>query len=54
VDEEVTVELKLPEHTGQPFSSWGVGRVAHIDGGGAGIQLFGGEFAAQFSGEPEH
>ncbi len=42
--EEVTVDVELPECPDKPFSAWGFGRVAHIDGGSAGIQLFGGQF----------
>ncbi len=42
--EEVTVDVELPERPDKPFSVWGIGRVAHIDGGGAGIQLYGGHF----------
>jgi len=42
--EEVTVDVELPECSDKPFSAWGLGRVAHIDSLGAGIQLFGGQF----------
>jgi PilZ domain len=44
LDEEVTVEVQLREPTEKPFSAWGLGRVAHVDRGGVGIQLYGGEF----------
>ena len=44
VDEELTVDVELPDQPDKPFSSWGVGRVAYVDGGDAGIQLFGGRF----------
>jgi PilZ domain len=42
--EAVTVDVELPDRPDQPFSSWGLGRVAHVDGGDAGIQLYGGHF----------
>jgi PilZ domain len=42
--EEVTVDVEFPEGSDKPFSAWGLGRVAHIDSLGAGIQLFGGQF----------
>lgn len=42
--EEVTVDVELPEGPDKPFSAWGFGRVAHVNGGGAGIQLYGGHF----------
>lgn len=42
--EEITVEVELPEYPDKPFSSWGVGRIAYVDGNGAGIQLLGGKF----------
>lgn len=42
--EEVTVDVELLERSDQAFSAWGLGRVAHIDNGGAGIQLYGGQF----------
>jgi hypothetical protein len=51
--EEVTIEVELPERTGQAFSAWGFGRVAHIDAGGAGIQLYGGHFDPPPPGETE-
>jgi hypothetical protein len=44
VDDEVTVEIKLPDDPGKPFSSWGVARVARVDGSYFGIQLYGGTF----------
>ena len=43
-DDEVVVEVELPECPDRAFSSWGLGRVAHLGNGTAGIQLFGGEF----------
>jgi c-di-GMP-binding flagellar brake protein YcgR len=42
--EEVSVEVQLPECEDKPFSSWGLGRVAYLNGNRAGIQLFGGKF----------
>lgn len=42
--ENVTVDVELPERPDKPFSAWGLGRVAHIDSGDAGIQLFAGHF----------
>ena len=44
LDEEVTVEVELRERPDKPFSAWGLGRVAYVDGAGAGIQLYGGHF----------
>jgi hypothetical protein len=44
LDEEVTIEVELPGATDKPFSAWGLGRVAYLDAGGAGIQLYGGHF----------
>jgi hypothetical protein len=44
LNDEVTVEIKLPDDPGKPFSSWGVARVARIDGSYFGIQLYGGTF----------
>lgn len=44
LDEEITIEIELPEYPDKPFSMWGVGRVAHIGAGKAGIQLRAGHF----------
>jgi hypothetical protein len=44
IDDEVTVEVELPDRPEKPFSVWGLGRVAYIDDAGAGIQLHGGQF----------
>jgi hypothetical protein len=44
LDEDVTVEVELVEYPDKPFSAWGLGRVAYVSGGDAGIQLFGGQF----------
>lgn len=44
LNERVTLEIELPEFAEKPFSSWGIGRVAHIGGATAGVQLFAGEF----------
>ncbi len=44
VDEEVTVDVELRERPNQPFSAWGLGRVAYINERGVGIQLLGGQF----------
>lgn len=44
VNDEVTVEIKLPDDPGKPFSSWGVARVVRIDGSCFGIQIYGGTF----------
>jgi c-di-GMP-binding flagellar brake protein YcgR len=54
LDEEVTVEVQLPDGADRPFSSWGLGRVAHIDSNGAGIQLYGGQFNPISSRESEN
>jgi c-di-GMP-binding flagellar brake protein YcgR len=52
LDEEITVEVELPDHPDKAFSAWGVGRVAHMDANNAGIQLFAGEFDPPAAGEP--
>ena len=44
LDDEVTVDVELPDCPDKPFSAWGLGRVAYIAPGYAGIQLFGGRF----------
>jgi c-di-GMP-binding flagellar brake protein YcgR len=44
IGEEITIEIQILNQPDQSFFSWGVGRVAHIDGGDAGIQLSGGQF----------
>jgi PilZ domain len=44
LDEEVTVEIEREAEPGQPPWNWGLGRVAYIGDGCAGIQLFGGRF----------
>ncbi len=44
VDEQVTVEIELQDDPAKPFSSWGVARVARIDGSHFGVQLYGGTF----------
>lgn len=43
-DEEVTVEVELQGHPDKAFSAWGLGRVAHLDRTGAGVQLYAGHF----------
>ena len=42
--QEITVEVQLPGDPDKLFSSWGLGRVAYINGNEAGIQLRGGKF----------
>lgn len=44
MDERVTLDIELPEFADKPFSSWGVGRVAHIGDATAGVHLFAGQF----------
>lgn len=44
--EEITVEVELPDYPDKSFSSWGVGRIAHVIGNAAGVQLLGGQFEA--------
>jgi hypothetical protein len=44
LDDEVSVEIELPEFPDKPFSSWGLGRIAYKNERGIGIQLFGGRF----------
>jgi hypothetical protein len=51
LDDEVTVEIELPEAPDKPFSSWGLGRVAYINDRGVGIQLYGGRFDPLSCGE---
>lgn len=47
LDEQVTVDIELPDDPGKPFSSWGVARVARIDGAHFGVQLYGGTFDSE-------
>jgi c-di-GMP-binding flagellar brake protein YcgR len=51
--EEITVEVELPECSDKSFSAWGVGRIAYVEGRGAGIQLLGGQFDGVGPGEVE-
>jgi c-di-GMP-binding flagellar brake protein YcgR len=44
VDEEVTVDVELPESPGKPFSSWGVAKITRIDGCRLGVHLCAGTF----------
>jgi len=44
LDEEVTVEIELAAEPDQPLWNWGLGRVAYIREGCAGIQVYGGQF----------
>ena len=44
VDEVVSVEVELPDDAGKLFSTWGIARVARVDGCRFGIQLYGGSF----------
>lgn len=44
LDEQVTLEIELPTSPDQPFAAWGAGRVAHVEGNIAGIQLSAGHF----------
>lgn len=44
VDEQVTVEIELPNDPEKTFSSWGVARVVRIDGSNLGVQLYAGTF----------
>lgn len=50
--EEVTVDVELPDQSDKPFSAWGLGRVAYVAGGDAGIQLFGGQFQPEPGEQP--
>jgi len=52
VDEEITLEVELPEGPERGFSAWGVGRVVYVDGATVGIQLYGGQFELPSEGEP--
>jgi hypothetical protein len=47
LDEQVTVEIELPDEPDKPFSSWGVARVARVDGDHFGVQLYGGTFDSE-------
>lgn len=53
LDEEVSIQIELPESVDKPFSSWGLGRVVYINERGIGIQLFGGRFDPLPAGEVE-
>ncbi len=53
LDDEVTIEVELPDRPDKPFSSWGVGRVAWMDVHGAGIELCAGQFNSRPSGGRE-
>jgi hypothetical protein len=44
IDEQVTVDVKSIGYPDQPFSSWGMAKVAHMDDSYFGIQLLGGLF----------
>jgi c-di-GMP-binding flagellar brake protein YcgR len=37
--EKVAVEVALPDQTDKPFASWGLGRVAWLDGATFGVEL---------------
>jgi c-di-GMP-binding flagellar brake protein YcgR len=50
MDEQITLEVRLPDCPDKPFSAWGIGRVVYIRGGEAGIQLFGGHFDSENAG----
>ena len=47
IDDQVTVEIELPDDPGKPFSAWGVARVARIDGAYFGVQLCAGTFDSE-------
>ncbi|HTR39472.1 MAG TPA: PilZ domain-containing protein [Bryobacteraceae bacterium] len=53
LNEVVTVELELPDQPEKPFSSWGIGRVAHLDSTRMGVELSAGRFAGSGAAEPE-
>jgi len=44
VDQEVTVEVELPDDPGKPFSGWGVAGIVRIEGSRFGIHLQAGTF----------
>ncbi len=48
--DEVMVDIELPQSPDQPFSSWGLGKIAYKNARGIGIQLFGGCFDPLSSG----
>jgi hypothetical protein len=52
IEDEVSVEIELPELPDKPFSTWGIGRVAYKNERGIGIQLHGGKFLPLPCGEP--
>ena len=45
VDDEVTVDVELPENLPEPLSTWGVARIVRIDGHHFGIHLSAGTFS---------
>lgn len=53
-EEVVTVELELAGQPDKPLSSWGVGRIAHLNSKRIGVELFAGRFACQAEIEDAH
>ena len=53
LDDEVSVEIELPDLPDKPLSSWGFGRVAYKGERGVGIELYGGRFDPLPDAEPE-
>jgi hypothetical protein len=51
VDQEVSVEVELPDDPGKPFSAWGVARIVRVEDCGFGIHLRAGTFGNQRSPE---
>ena len=52
LNEVVTVELELLDQPEKPFSSWGIGRIAHLDSDLMGVELSAGRFAGPGAAEP--
>jgi c-di-GMP-binding flagellar brake protein YcgR len=44
LDEEVSVDVELPDDPSKPLSSWGIGKVIREDRGSFAIQIFAGMF----------
>jgi c-di-GMP-binding flagellar brake protein YcgR len=53
LDDEVTVEIELPDDPEKAFSAWGLGKVVRMDRESSAIELSAGEFYSAESGRTE-